>query len=177
MKPKHKKMTINELLTTYKIESTVDLSSKMEGPKYLSNLVDGSSKVLRVVNLDEINENRLEAYKRVLGFETYENEEGSIMIIDDYCAGGDLYDIMEASKDEDKATTSKSIHSIFIQIVKIVSEFHRLKVWLGNLNLSSFKRTSAFEEEIRLVDFNLYNQVNEHEKMGFAHKDSFEADY
>lgn len=99
------------------------------------------------------------------------------MIIDDYCAGGDLYDIMEASKDEDKATTSKSIHSIFIQIVKIVSEFHRLKVWLGNLNLSSFKRTSAFEEEIRLVDFNLYNQVNEHEKMGFAHKDSFEADY
>jgi hypothetical protein len=61
-------MTINELLTTYRIESTLDLSSKMEGPKYLSNMVDGSSKVLRVVNLDEINEKRLEVYKKILGF-------------------------------------------------------------------------------------------------------------
>jgi hypothetical protein len=68
VKPKHKKMTINELLTTYRIESTLDLSSKMEGPKYLSNMVDGSSKVLRVVNLDEINEKRLEVYKKILGF-------------------------------------------------------------------------------------------------------------
>lgn len=34
----------------------------------MSNVVDGSSRVLRVVNLDEINEKRLEAYKKVLGF-------------------------------------------------------------------------------------------------------------
>jgi hypothetical protein len=50
-------------------------------------------------------------------------------------------------------------------------------VWLGNLSLSSFRRTSAFDEGVRLVDINLNNQVGEYEKMGFAHRDSFEADY
>ena len=44
-------MTINELLTTYCIEGTLEMSSKMEGPKYLSNLVDGSSCVLRIYEL------------------------------------------------------------------------------------------------------------------------------
>ena len=83
VKPKYKKMTINELLTTYKIDSTLDLSSKIEGPKYLSNLVDGSSKVLRVLNISDIDENRLEVFKRIIGFEVYENEEGSLMIIDE----------------------------------------------------------------------------------------------
>lgn len=75
----------------------------MEGPKYLSNVVDGSSKVLRVVNLEEINEKRLEVYKKILGLETYENEEGAIMILDDYCAGEDLYEIVEGLKVEDKS--------------------------------------------------------------------------
>lgn len=74
----------------------------MEGPKYLSNVVDGSTKVMRVVNLEEINEKRLEVYKRILGLETYENEEGAIMILDEYCAGGDLYEIVEALKVEDQ---------------------------------------------------------------------------
>jgi hypothetical protein len=52
-------MTINELLTTYKIDSTLDLSSKVEGSKYLSNLIDGSSKVLRIFNMSDIDEKRL----------------------------------------------------------------------------------------------------------------------
>lgn len=98
------------------------------------------------------------------------------MILDDYCAGGDVYEIIEASKNEEKGAASKAITSVFLQIVKTVAEFHRMKVWLGNLNLSSFRRASAFAEEMRLVDINLHKQVGEHEKMGFAHKDSFEAD-
>lgn len=39
----------------------------MEGPKYLSNIVDGSSKVLRIVNLEDIDEKRLDAYKQNVG--------------------------------------------------------------------------------------------------------------
>lgn len=31
----------------------------MEGPKYLSNIVDGSSKVLRIINENDIDEKRL----------------------------------------------------------------------------------------------------------------------
>lgn len=58
-KPKHRRMTINELLTTYCIESTLDLSSKLEGPKYLSSFVDGAAKVLRVAALEDISEKRL----------------------------------------------------------------------------------------------------------------------
>lgn len=76
-------MTINELLTAYKIDSTLDLSSKVEGPKYLSNLIDGSSKILRIFNLSDIDEKRLEVFKKIIGFEVYENEEGSFMMIDE----------------------------------------------------------------------------------------------
>jgi hypothetical protein len=47
-------MTIAELLAIYQIESTLELSSKLEGPKYLSGLTDGSSKVLRVIVPEEI---------------------------------------------------------------------------------------------------------------------------
>jgi hypothetical protein len=50
-KQKYKKMTINQLLNTYSILETISFASKVEGPKYLSNLIDGSSKVLRVANL------------------------------------------------------------------------------------------------------------------------------
>lgn len=53
-----------------------------------------------------------------------------------------------------------------------MAEFHRMKTWLGNLTPSSFRRVSAFSDELRLVDVNLHNQVGEHEKMGFAHKES-----
>lgn len=64
-------MTTNELLMTWRIESTLELSSKMEGPKYLSNNADGSAKVLRVINLNEIDEKRLNIYKQIIGFDVY----------------------------------------------------------------------------------------------------------
>jgi len=56
-------MSIDELLLTYRNEGTLELSSKMEGPKYLSNLVDGSSKVMRVFNMPDISEDRLDVYR------------------------------------------------------------------------------------------------------------------
>ena len=56
-------MTVNELLLTYRIEDTLSMCSKLEGPKYMSNIIDGSSKVLRVVSASEINEKRLKIYK------------------------------------------------------------------------------------------------------------------
>lgn len=59
------------------------------------------------------------------------------------------------------------------QIVGIVESFHAAKTWLGNLTLSSFRKTSAFGGEVRLVDFNLVGAVADHEKMGFAHRDSY----
>lgn len=98
------------------------------------------------------------------------------MILDEYCAGGDIYDIIESSKSEEKAVGLQAVLSAFLQVHKIVGEFHRMKVWLGNLTPSSFRRVSAFGEELRLVDINLNNQVGEHERMGFAHRDSLEAD-
>ena len=62
---------INELLTTYSIEGTLNLSSKMEGPKYLSNLVDGSSSVLRIYQSSDIKPARMEVYKKIVGFDLY----------------------------------------------------------------------------------------------------------
>ncbi len=53
---------------TYSIEGTLELASKMEGPKYLSNLVDGSAKVLRVLHPSDIDEKRLDVYKKIIGF-------------------------------------------------------------------------------------------------------------
>jgi hypothetical protein len=43
--------------------------------------------------------------------------------------------------------------------------------------LSSFRKISAFTDEVRLVDFNLNANVGELDKMGFAHRESFEADF
>lgn len=82
-KPKYRRLTTNELLCTYRIESTLDLSCKLEGPKYLSSLVDGSSRVLRVLALPDTNERRLEVYRRLVGFEVFENEEGALMVLDE----------------------------------------------------------------------------------------------
>ena len=48
-------MSIDELLLKYRNEGTLELSSKMEGPKYLSNLVDGSSRIMRIFNMSDIN--------------------------------------------------------------------------------------------------------------------------
>lgn len=36
---------------------------------------------------------------------------------------------------------------------------------------------SKFNPKIRLVDFNLGGSTGDYEKVGFAHKDGFEADY
>jgi hypothetical protein len=46
-------------------------------------------------------------------------------------------------------------------------------VWLGNLSFSSFRRLSAFESSVRLVDFNLGGAVGEGEKVGFAHREGY----
>ena len=59
----------------------------MQGPKYLSNRVDGSSKVLRIVHLADIDEKRLEVYKKILGFQVYKIDENTLIILDQYCAG------------------------------------------------------------------------------------------
>ncbi len=64
--------------------------------------------------------------------------------------------------------------------------FHLNKVYLGNLNMFSFKRVSEFAEEIRLVDycFEDRGEGNNHghsgsdiDKMGHAHRNSFQADW
>ena len=52
------------------------------------------------------------------------------------------------------------LHSIFMQIYKIIEEFHKNKIWLGNLNFSSFRKVSAFDNKIRLVDFNMTGQIS-----------------
>lgn len=40
----------------------------MEGPKYLSNIVDGSSMVLRIVNQNDIDDQKMEVYRQIVGF-------------------------------------------------------------------------------------------------------------
>jgi hypothetical protein len=40
----------------------------MEGPKYLSNIIDGSSKILRIITLSDIDEKRLDIYRQNIGF-------------------------------------------------------------------------------------------------------------
>ena len=56
--------------------------------------MDGSSKILRIFNLSDIDEKRLDAFKRIIGFEVYKTEEDVIYIIDEYCAGEDIHEMI-----------------------------------------------------------------------------------
>lgn len=47
-------------------------------------------------------------------------------------------------KNENKLESANQLLKIIIEIYKIVEEFHKNKVWLGNLNFSSFRKVSAF---------------------------------
>jgi hypothetical protein len=48
----------------------------------IRNRIDGSSKVLRVYQPDEINEERLKLYSSILGLEVFKDEEDSYLVID-----------------------------------------------------------------------------------------------
>jgi hypothetical protein len=74
---------------------------------------------------------------------------------------------------------------MLLQVYDIISMFHLNKVFLGNLNLFSFKRVSEFHNSIRLVDFSFedktdhknHSQNSDTDKMGHAHSNSFQADW
>lgn len=55
----------------------------------------------------------------------------------------------------------KQLHGALMDVCRIIEEFHRKKVWLGNLNLSSFKTLSPFDSTLRLVDYNFTSHVSE----------------
>ena len=101
------------------------------------------------------------------------------MVIDQYCSGEDLLELtLRCSEAEsDIKATQQTLLEFINQIYDIIRSFHRQDTFLGNLNLSSFQLTSPISQEVRLVDFNFTGDVSEHQKMGFAHRNNFEADF
>lgn len=78
---------------------------------------------------------------------------------------------------------------MLLQVYDIIAIFHMNKVYLGNLNLFSFKRVNEFEEQVRLVDYCFEDRSdgnnnnghghsgNEVDRMGHAHSNSFQSDW
>jgi hypothetical protein len=48
-RPRYKRITSEQFLVQYTIETNVEGAARAEGPKYISNSMDGSGKVLRVL--------------------------------------------------------------------------------------------------------------------------------
>lgn len=59
-------MNSQEFASQYRIEQNVGTTTRLEGPKFVSSLVDGSCRILRVINFGQYNKKRLEVYREVL---------------------------------------------------------------------------------------------------------------
>lgn len=55
---------------------------------------------------------------------------------------------------EETRQKKQEIHEILLQIYDIIMKFHSKKVYLGNLNLFSFRKKSDFDNVVRLVEYN-----------------------
>ena len=53
----------------------------MQGPKFVSNVIDGSCKILRVLNFRDYDQKRLKVYKEILDLEVYEDENGNMLVL------------------------------------------------------------------------------------------------
>ena len=51
-KPKYKKITAEQFCCKYRIEENCDSVSKIDGPKHIMNIVDGTNQVLRVLTFE-----------------------------------------------------------------------------------------------------------------------------
>lgn len=92
--------------------------------------------------------------------EVYEDEEGNLLVLDEYCCGKHVGEVA--------TTDSNSLTDFLTQVHTIISSFHQKGIYLGNLNIFSFRFVSKYERRVRLIDFNWNDNCEE--SMGHAHK-------
>jgi hypothetical protein len=55
----------------------------------------------------------------------------------------------------DNSKIQLSIYGVILQVYDIILSFHQKGIYLGNLNIFSFRKVSFFSDKIRLIEFNL----------------------
>jgi hypothetical protein len=55
----------------------------------------------------------------------------------------------------DNSKIQLSIYGAILQVYDIIISFHQKGIYLGNLNIFSFRKVGLFSDRIRLTDFNL----------------------
>lgn len=68
------------------------------------------------------------------------------LIVDEYCGGPEVTELMkqmvESTDERIHVRMKQEIVSFIGRVHGIIAEFHEKNIWLGNLNISSFRRVS-----------------------------------